>query len=175
MKMKAFKNEEEYDMAVDMLEKIGDREDFETNTELQTQFETLSNLIERYENENANIEIGHPIEIIKLKMSYLGLKQKDLQPYIGSSGIVSEVMNKKRSLSKSMIRKLSVFLNIDQEILNTPYTVFPASKKPRTVKSRELMKGIKTSHPLFSFIEPEETMPYKIHVRERGALLIIGC
>ena len=61
------------------------------------------------------------MEIIKLKMEYMGLKQKDLQPYIGSSGIVSELLSKKRGLSKSMIRKLSEFLHLDQNLLNTPY------------------------------------------------------
>src|SRR5690606_6026747 len=99
MKNKMFKNEEEYNMAVDMLEKIGDRDDFEGNKELIQQFQLLSDLIETYENENADINIGNPIEIIKLKMSYMGVKQKDLIPYIGSSGIVSEVLNKKRGLS----------------------------------------------------------------------------
>lgn len=127
--MKMFRNEEEYNKAVDLLEELGDREGFEENEELVKQFELLSNLIEAYENKNANIDVGHPIEIIKLKMKYMGLKQKDLQPYIGSSGIVSEVLNKKRGLSKSMIRKLSEFLHLDQNLLNKPYDLIEISTK----------------------------------------------
>src|SRR3546814_18968089 len=81
----------------------------------------------------------------------MGLKQKDLQPYIGSSGIVSEVLNKKRGMSKSMIRKLSEFLHLDQNLLNTPYNLIEVptkSTKPskgsvnegRTVSDVELFK-----------------------------------
>src|SRR3546814_12823235 len=109
------------------------------------------NLIEAYENQHTNIDVGNPIEIIKLKMKYMGLKQKDLQPYIGSSGIVSEVLNKKRGMSKSMIRKLSEFLHLDQNLLNTPYNLIEVptkSTKPskgsvnegRTVSDVELFK-----------------------------------
>lgn len=133
-----FRNEEEYNKAVALLEELGDREGFEENEKLVKQFELLSDLIEAYENKHANIAVGNPIEIIKLKMEYMGLKQKDLQPYIGSSGIVSEVLSKKRGLSKSMIRKLSEFLHLDQNLLNTPYDLIevPTKRvKPRDVKA----------------------------------------
>ncbi|WP_353128382.1 hypothetical protein [Parapedobacter pyrenivorans] len=129
MKMKMFRNEEEYNKAVALLEELGDREGFEENEKLVKQFRLLSDLIEAYENQHANIQVGNPIEIIKLKMEYLGLKQKDLQPYIGSSGIVSEVLNKKRGLSKGMIRKLSDFLHLDQNLLNTPYDLIEVPTK----------------------------------------------
>ena len=127
--MKMFRNEEEYNKAVALLEELGDREGFEDNEDLVKQFELLSNLIETYENQHANIDVGNPIAIIKLKMEYMGLKQKDLQPYIGSSGIVSEVLNKKRGLSKSMIRKLSEALHLDQNLLNTPYDLIDVPTK----------------------------------------------
>lgn len=138
--MKMFRNEEEYNKAVALLEELGDREGFEENEKLLKQFELLSDLIGAYEDKHANIDVGNPVEIIKLKMEYLGLKQKDLQPYIGSSGIVSEVLNKKRGLSKSMIRKLSEFLYLDQNLLNTPYDLIDVptkSAKPRNAKAEK--------------------------------------
>ncbi|WP_325636771.1 hypothetical protein [Parapedobacter sp.] len=149
--MKMFRNEEEYNKAVALLEELGDREGFEENEELVKQFELLSGLIEAYENQHTNIDVGNPIEIIKLKMEYMGLKQKDLQPYIGSSGIVSEVLNRKRGLSKSMIRKLSDFLHLDQNLLNTPYDLNEVSaksakpskaKESRTVSDAQLFSEI---------------------------------
>ena len=130
-----FRNEEEYNKAVALLEELGDREGFEENEKLVKQFALLSDLIEAYENKHANLAAGNPIEIIKLKMEYMGLKQKDLQPYIGSSGIVSEVLSKKRGLSKSMIRKLSEFLHLDQNLLNTPYDLIEVPTK--RVKPRD--------------------------------------
>jgi HTH-type transcriptional regulator/antitoxin HigA len=42
---------------------------------------------------------------------------KDLEPYIGSSGRVSEVLNRKRALSLRMIRRLHDGLNIPYESL----------------------------------------------------------
>ncbi|HLX64599.1 MAG TPA: hypothetical protein VKX17_25220 [Planctomycetota bacterium] len=45
-----------------------------------------------------------PIEALKFRMDQAGLKQKDLTPYTGSRGKVSEVLNRKRPLSLRMIR-----------------------------------------------------------------------
>lgn len=39
-------------------------------------------------------------------MDQQGLKQKDLEPYIGSKSKVSEVLSGRRELSLTMIRKL---------------------------------------------------------------------
>ncbi|MEQ3664503.1 MULTISPECIES: type II toxin-antitoxin system HigA family antitoxin [unclassified Olleya] len=121
MDFKLIKSEQEYEAAISLLEQIGDNPDFEENEKLINDFEVLEKLIEVYERENFPIENGDPIEIIKLKMAYMDLAQKDLIPYIGSKGVVSEVMNKKRRLSKAMIRNLSEFLNVSQEILNVDY------------------------------------------------------
>jgi HTH-type transcriptional regulator / antitoxin HigA len=121
MELKIIKTEEEYKKAVNYLEELGDNPDFENNTELIEKFELIEKLIEIYDKEHYPIEKGDPIEIIKLKMAYMNLKQKDLIQAIGSKGLVSDVLNKKRKLSKKMIRELSLLLNLSQEILNTEY------------------------------------------------------
>ena len=48
------------------------------------------------------------------------LKQKDLVPYIGNKSKVSELLNRKISLSLSMVRNLSEALHIPLEILVKP-------------------------------------------------------
>lgn len=111
--------EHQYNEAVAFLEELGDREDFQENEDLIKHFDLVSALVESYEKDHFELNPGHPIEIIKLKMALLGIQQKDLIPLIGSSGVVSEVLNKKRALSKNMIRQLSQLLKIDQNILNT--------------------------------------------------------
>lgn len=119
MEIKIINNEIEYKKAIIELEKIGDSLNFGDNPKDIIKFETLSDLIKQYEKEHYVIDTGDPIEIIKLKMEYMGLKRSDLTPYMGGSkGIVSEVFNRKRGLSKSMIRELSQLLKIDQSILN---------------------------------------------------------
>jgi HTH-type transcriptional regulator / antitoxin HigA len=121
MKLKILKNESDYYEAVKELESLDNNPDFENNPELIEKSELLEKLVEDYDKEHYPIEKGHPIEIIKLKMDYMGLKRKDLIPAIGTKGSVSDILNKKRKLSKKMIRELSKLLEISQEILNTEY------------------------------------------------------
>jgi HTH-type transcriptional regulator/antitoxin HigA len=58
-----------------------------------------------------------PIEAIRFRMQQANLKQKDLIPIFGSKSKVSEVLNGKRELSLSMIRKLASELGIPTEVL----------------------------------------------------------
>lgn len=121
MNPKIIKTEAEYFKAIKALEEIDNNPEFEDNPELIRKSELLEKSIELYDKEHFFVEKGNPIEIIKLRMEYMGLKQKDIIPAIGSKGLVSDVLNKKRKLSKKMIRELSKLLSISQEILNTEY------------------------------------------------------
>ena len=50
-------------------------------------------------------------------MDQLGLTARDLEPFIGSSGRVSEVLNHKRKLSLAMIKRQHKGLRIPYEQL----------------------------------------------------------
>jgi antitoxin component HigA of HigAB toxin-antitoxin module len=54
---------------------------------------------------------------IQFKMEQQGLTPKDLEPYIGPSGRVSEVLNRKCRLSLQMIKRLHQGLHIPYESL----------------------------------------------------------
>lgn len=147
MTIKLIKSEQDYDKAISLLEAIGDKPNFENDKNLIDEFELLEKLITDYESTNYNLDKGDPIEIIKMKMNYMDLIQKDLIDVIGSKGIVSEVLNKKRGLSKTMIRNLSNFLSINQDILNTEYQLY---KDDSIISEKETLKflipiGIDTS------------------------------
>jgi HTH-type transcriptional regulator/antitoxin HigA len=62
-----------------------------------------------------------PIAAIEFMMEQRGMVRADLEPIIGSSGRVSEVLNRRRALSLPMIRRLSEELRIPPEILIQPY------------------------------------------------------
>lgn len=47
-----------------------------------------------------------PINVLKVRMEDLGLKQKDLIKYIGSQGGASSILNRKRKLSKAIVKRL---------------------------------------------------------------------
>jgi HTH-type transcriptional regulator/antitoxin HigA len=50
-------------------------------------------------------------------MEQEGLTPRDLEPYIGQSGRVSEVLNRKRALSLRMVKRLHDGLRIPYESL----------------------------------------------------------
>jgi HTH-type transcriptional regulator / antitoxin HigA len=70
-----------------------------------------------YEEQQYPILPPDPIEAIKYYMDSRGLDRRDLERYIGSSGRVSEVLNRKRPLTLNMIRKLNAGLGIPAEVL----------------------------------------------------------
>ena len=77
----------------------------------------LALLIEKYEDEHYPMPPSDPIEAIKFRMEQQGLTPRDLEPFIGTSGRVSEVLNRKRKLSLSMIKRLHDGLRIPYESL----------------------------------------------------------
>ena len=52
-------------------------------------------------------------------MEQEGLTPRDLEPYVGQSGRVSEVLNRKRPLSLRMVKRLRDGLQIHYESLMT--------------------------------------------------------
>jgi HTH-type transcriptional regulator/antitoxin HigA len=82
--------------------------------------DVLATLIDVYEREHFPLDPPDPIEAIKFRMEQQGLKRKDLQPLIGTRTRVAEVLNRKRSLSIGMIRRLHRALGISAEVLIRP-------------------------------------------------------
>jgi HTH-type transcriptional regulator/antitoxin HigA len=119
MLLKPIRNEQEYDMALQEVDRL-----MELNPPLKSkesdELEVLVLLIEKYEEENWAISEPDPIEAIKIRMQQMNLKQKDLVPYIGNRSKVSELLNRKISLSLSMITKLSSGLHLPLEALIQP-------------------------------------------------------
>jgi HTH-type transcriptional regulator / antitoxin HigA len=74
-------------------------------------------IIAAYEAEIVPSRPVDPIEAIKFRMEQMGLKQADLVPLIGTKSKVSEVLNRKRRLSLSMIRRLRRKLDIPADVL----------------------------------------------------------
>ena len=81
------------------------------------ELDVLTTLVDAYEAEHLPIDSPDPIEAIKFRMEQMGLERKDLEPFIGSRARVSEVLNKRRSLSLKMIRTLHEELDIPLEAL----------------------------------------------------------
>jgi HTH-type transcriptional regulator / antitoxin HigA len=78
--------------------------------------ELLSVLIESYEDEHYPIPEVPPNKVLKFLIEEKKLKQKDLFHIFGSTGITSEVVNGKRSISKSQAKKLAEFFKVSVEL-----------------------------------------------------------
>ena len=82
--------------------------------------DVLATLIDAYEAEHHPIDPPDPVAAIKFRMEQQGLSRRDLEPFIGTRTRVAEVLNRKRSLSIGMIRRLHRGLGISAEVLIRP-------------------------------------------------------
>ncbi len=79
--------------------------------------DVLVTLVEAYESKHYDFGPADPVEAIKFRMEQQGLTARDLERFIGPSGRVSEVLNRKRPLSLAMIKRLHDGLKIPYESL----------------------------------------------------------
>lgn len=93
----------------------------EEGSEDYDRLDLLATLVEAYESRRWPATVLDPIEAIETAMAALGLAQKDLGNVIGSKSRASEVMNRHRPLSLSMIRAISAAWQIPVEILVQEY------------------------------------------------------
>ncbi|WP_454887388.1 helix-turn-helix domain-containing protein [Sphingomonas oryzagri] len=84
--------------------------------------DVLVTLVEAYEAKHYPMDPPDPIEAIRFRMEQQGLTRKDLEPMIGTRNRIAEVLNRKRSLSIEMIRRLHDGLGISADILIQPTT-----------------------------------------------------
>ena len=73
--------------------------------------------MEAYAHKQYAFRPAHPAPAIKFRMEQQGLTARALEPFIGPSGRVSEVLNRKRRLSLRMVKRLHDGLKIPYESL----------------------------------------------------------
>lgn len=106
----------DYQEALQLVEPYFDQEP-EPGSEAGAHFEALVTLIEAYEAKHYPITPPDPVEAIKFRMEQQGLKPKDLEPMIGRSSRVYEILNRKRPLTMAMVWRLHTGLGIPAESL----------------------------------------------------------
>lgn len=126
MDIKPIKTESDYNTALSEIEKLMGAD---ANTPEGDKLDILSTLVEAHEEKHYRIDPPEPIEAIIHQMECQGITRKDLKQYIGTSARVSEILNRKRSLSLQMIRKLQNGLGISAEILIKSYPLHNLSIK----------------------------------------------
>ena len=89
----------------------------EENTPEADEMEVPVALIEAYENKHYPIYPADPVAAIEFRMEQQGLTRRELEPFIGPSGRVSEGLSRKRPLSLRMVKRLHDGSNIPYESL----------------------------------------------------------
>ncbi len=139
MKPKVLKTDRDYKTALAYVERLMDQ-----SSPDEAELELWSLLVENYEETHFPIAAPDPIEAIRFRMDQAGLQSADLLPYLQSKSKISEIMNRKRPLSLSMIRALHEGLKIPAAVL-VQESVAPAARIRSTSHRR---KSPRRSHPI---------------------------
>lgn len=108
--------EEEYTRILKQAEYLMEKEEEELSAEEDRLLDLLTDLIERYEDEHFSISSPKPQEVLRFLMEQRGLRQCDIRHLFSSSGVASEVIRGKRTLSKTQAKKLAEFFHVAAEV-----------------------------------------------------------
>ncbi len=106
--------ESEYDRILNIAEQLTFTKS--KTPEEKALYKLLVTLLEAYETENYPMDEATPQEILQHLMESSGTRQADLVGVIGSSGVVSEVVNGKRSISKAQAKALGDYFKVSSSL-----------------------------------------------------------
>lgn len=118
MALRIIKSKKDYHTALVRFEEIFQAK---AGTLESDEADVLSLLIREYEEQHFVINAPSPLDAIKYRMEQQGLSNKDLAEILGYKSRVTDIFNKHRKLSLSMIRKLHSELHIPLETLIREY------------------------------------------------------
>jgi HTH-type transcriptional regulator/antitoxin HigA len=114
MDIKPLKTEADYQAVLKEIETLMHAK---ADTPEGDRLDVLVTLVEAYEARHYPLDLPDPVEAIKFTMEQKGLTVKDLEPMIGRSNRVYEILNYKRPLTLKMIWRLHQGLGIPAESL----------------------------------------------------------
>lgn len=114
--LKVIKSKADYDAALAVIDRLIAL-DPEPGTSEANELEVLTVLVKDYEEHRFPTQVPDAIEAVQFRMEQMGLSHRDLVPFIGSRGRVSEVLARKRPLSLAMLKSLHAGLGIPAAVL----------------------------------------------------------
>lgn len=111
--------------------------------------DTITLLIEKYDEEHSQLKEIDPIQLLKSLISDNGMSQKDLAELLQvSNGHLSDILNYKKGLSKKVIRILSERFKVSQSAFNRPYKLSAAvNKNYRNASTMNSRKDLEVAEP----------------------------
>lgn len=114
MDIRPIRTEQDYSATLREIENLMTAE---MGTEEGDRLDILVTLVEVYERRQYPMDLPDPVEAIKFEMEQKGLTVRDLEPMIGRSNRIYEILNYRRPLTLKMIRRLHDDLGIPAESL----------------------------------------------------------
>lgn len=95
------------------------------------EIELLTLLIEFWDNKHNPLDDFDPVQLLKYLMNENKISQTELTKILDiSKGLVSEILNYKKGMSKDVIRKLANYFKVSQESFNRNYELILADNRP---------------------------------------------
>jgi HTH-type transcriptional regulator / antitoxin HigA len=113
---KVIETRKEYERALSIIKKLMELDEEDLPPEEAKLLELLVTLTDQYEEAHYPISRGTPQQVLHHLMESRGLSHKDIWPAFGSKGVASEVLNGKRSISKTHARKLAAFFKVPADL-----------------------------------------------------------
>jgi len=126
MKIKAIKNNVDYEATLRRIEKIMDAE---FGTSEGDELDILSTLVDAYENDHFPIDEPDPIEFLKQTMMFKGETQASLSKILCSRSRANEILTKRRPLTLTQIRRIVEAWNIPATPLIHEYNLSKTTSK----------------------------------------------
>ena len=141
------RTDEQYVTYCNDLEKITSKYSIKPVEQLLDLIDTITLLIERYDEEHSKLDKIDPIQLLKSLMFDNNLKQQDLAGLLHiSKGHLSDILNYKKGLSKNVIRNLSERFKVRQSAFNRPYKLsVEVNKHYRNANMMNTKKDLETA------------------------------
>ena len=141
------RSEDQYMVYCNDLEKLTTEYQNKPSGQLLDLIDTITLLIEKYDEEHSQLNELDPIQLLRSLMDENKLSQKDLAELLHiSKGHLSDILNYKKGLSKSVIRLLSERFKVRQSAFNRPYKLaLEVNKHYRNASMMNSKKNLKSA------------------------------
>ncbi|MFY9227128.1 MAG: transcriptional regulator [Blastocatellia bacterium] len=109
---KIIENETEYTHFLSLIEELLEKGEEKTIAEINL-LKLLVCLVEQYEEENYQLKVISPNQLLQHLMQARNLRAKDLIPLFNSSGYTSDIVNGKRPITVGIAKKLGDFFQVE--------------------------------------------------------------
>jgi HTH-type transcriptional regulator/antitoxin HigA len=116
--LRPIRSDKEYDAAVAILDGLAVQPEGSLDPGEQDYFDTLTLLVEAYDEEHHQVTTRHldPLAMLKYLMEENGMRPAALGRLLGNRGLASLILHGRRQLSKTHIRKLAEHFKVSASL-----------------------------------------------------------